>query len=120
MKVQETVFGLLTQQYELARLQEAKEIPVVSVVDAASLPQKKSFPPRTLIILASTILCTIIGCFWLLGAERWQQVDADDPRKLLLQNVYGSVRRRARQIMSRLPVARFRSFGFRSHGDEDR
>ena len=119
MKVQETVFGLLTQQYELARLQEAKEIPVVSVVDAASLPQKKSFPPRTLIILATTILCTIIGCFWLLGAERWQQVDADDPRKLLLQNVYGSVRRRARQIMSRLPVARFRSFGFRSHGDED-
>ena len=119
MKVQETVFGLLTQQYELARLQEAKEIPVVSVVDPASLPEKKSFPPRTLIILASTILCTIIGCFWLLGAERWQQVDADDPRKLLLQSVYGSVRRRARQIMSRLPVARFTSFGFRNPKDED-
>lgn len=120
MKVQETVFGLLTQQYEMARLQEAKEIPVVSVVDPASLPERKSFPPRVLMILASTILCTIIGCFWLLGAERWQQVDQDDPRKLLVRSVHGSMQRRARQIMSRLPVARFRSFGHRSSGDEDR
>jgi capsule polysaccharide export protein KpsE/RkpR len=119
MKVQETVFGLLTQQYEMARLQEAKEIPVVSVVDPASLPEKKSFPPRTLLILASTIFCTMIGCFWLLGAERWRQIDQDDPRKLLVRSVYGSIRRRAGQIMSRLPVARFRSFAFRSSGNED-
>ena len=61
-------FRLLTQQYEMASLQEAKEIPVVSVVDAASLPEKKSFPPRLLLILASTILCSIIGS--LLPARR--------------------------------------------------
>src|SRR5579872_1064973 len=34
VKVQETVFELLTQQYEIARIQEAKDIPVVSVIDS--------------------------------------------------------------------------------------
>lgn len=119
MKVQETVFGLLTQQYEMSRLQEAKEIPVVSVVDPASLPEKKSFPPRSLLILASTILCTLVGSFWLLGAERWQQVDQDDPRKLLVQSVYRSMRGKARQIMSRLPIGLSRRFGFRNSGNQD-
>ena len=51
MKVQETVYDLLTQQYELARIQEAKEIPTVNVIDPANVPEKKSFPPRLLIIL---------------------------------------------------------------------
>jgi capsule polysaccharide export protein KpsE/RkpR len=116
MKVQQTVFELLTQQYEMARLQEAKEIPVVSVVDPASLPEKKSFPPRTVLVLALTSLSLLGGCFWLLGAENWQRVDREDPRKRLVQSVYGTVRRRARKIMSGLPIRRFKGPGL---GDSD-
>ncbi len=117
MKVQQTVFELLTQQYEMARLQEAKEIPVVSVVDPASLPEKKSFPPRLVLILALTILSLLGGCFWLLGAENWQRVDREDPRKLLVHSVYGTVRRRAGKIMSALPLRRFKGAGFRDSGN---
>jgi capsule polysaccharide export protein KpsE/RkpR len=117
MKVQQTVFELLTQQYEMARLQEAKEIPVVSVVDPASLPEKKSFPPRLVLILALTILSFLGGCFWMLGAENWQRVDGEDPRKRLVQSVYGTVRRRAGRIMSRLPIRRFQGPGFRDSGN---
>ena len=47
-KIQETVYELLTQQYELAKVQEAKEVPSVKVLDAAVVPTKKSFPPRML------------------------------------------------------------------------
>src|ERR1700685_538380 len=119
MKVQETVFGLLTQQYEMASLQEAKEIPVVSVVDAASLPEKKSFPPRLLLILACTILCSIMGSFCLLGAERWQQVDREDPRKLLVQSVYQSMQRVARRIMSKVPIGLLKKWKFRRSENED-
>jgi len=43
-KIEETVYELLTQQYELAKVQEAKEIPAVKVLDAAVVPTKKSFP----------------------------------------------------------------------------
>lgn len=119
MKVQETVFGLLTQQYEMASLQEAKEIPVVSVVDAASLPEKKSFPPRLLLILASTILCSIIGSVCLLGMERWQQIDQHDPRKLLVQSAYQSLQRVAGRTMNRVPASLLKKFRFRGSENED-
>ena len=46
-KIQETVYELLTQQYELAKVEEAKEIPTVKVLDAAIVPTKKTFPPRS-------------------------------------------------------------------------
>src|SRR5208283_286789 len=43
-KVEEAVFETLTQEYELAKVQEAKEIPTVKVLDSPNLPEKKSFP----------------------------------------------------------------------------
>jgi capsule polysaccharide export protein KpsE/RkpR len=55
-KIQETVYELLNQQYELARIQEAKEIPTVNVVDPASVPERKSSPHRLVIILTLMFL----------------------------------------------------------------
>ena len=46
----------LTQEYELAKVQEAKEIPTVKVLDPPNLPEKKSFPPRLLFMLLGTML----------------------------------------------------------------
>ena len=40
-KIRETVVELLTQQYEMARIQEAKEIPSVKVLDPASTPERR-------------------------------------------------------------------------------
>ncbi len=51
-KVQETLFELLTQQYELARLQEASDSSTVQFLDYAKPPEKKSKPKRSLIVLA--------------------------------------------------------------------
>ncbi|MGH9596731.1 MAG: GumC family protein, partial [Edaphobacter sp.] len=56
VKVQETVFELLTQQYEMARLEEAKDVPVISVIDAPGIPEKKSFPPRMILTAVLTFL----------------------------------------------------------------
>src|SRR4029077_16061961 len=56
MQIQEAVYETLTQQFELAKVQEAKETPSVKVLDAASLPERKSFPPRTLLALLSAFL----------------------------------------------------------------
>jgi hypothetical protein len=50
-KIQETIYELLTQECEYAKIQEAKEISRINVLDAAMLPESKSFPPRS--ILAS-------------------------------------------------------------------
>ncbi|MFH0778030.1 MAG: GNVR domain-containing protein, partial [Candidatus Eisenbacteria bacterium] len=51
VKIQETLFGLLTEQYEHAKIQEAKDTPTIQVLDVAQPPEKKS-RPRRLILLA--------------------------------------------------------------------
>src|SRR6201998_185615 len=50
-KVEETVFEILTKQYEMARVEEAREVPSIKVLDVAGIPEKKSFPPRTVLVL---------------------------------------------------------------------
>ena len=47
-KIEELVVETLTQEYELAKVQEAKEIPTVKVLDSPDFPDKKSFPPAAL------------------------------------------------------------------------
>jgi capsule polysaccharide export protein KpsE/RkpR len=88
LKIQETVFELLTQQYELARIQEAKEIPTINVVDPADLPERKSSPHRLIIILALTLLSVVAGAMWIVGSERWERLDPQDPGKMFAESVW--------------------------------
>jgi capsule polysaccharide export protein KpsE/RkpR len=91
VQVQETVFELLTQQYELARIQEAKDVPVVSVIDSPGIPEKKSFPPRLLLALLLTFVSTSIAAALLLVWQRWSHVSSSDPRKMLAQQIYSTL-----------------------------
>jgi capsule polysaccharide export protein KpsE/RkpR len=93
-KVQETVFELLTEQYELAKVQEAKETPSVKVLDPAQIPEKKSFPPRFVIIFLGTFLCCACSVVFVLGSARWHDVDPQDPRKKFVLEVGHSLRAR--------------------------
>jgi uncharacterized protein involved in exopolysaccharide biosynthesis len=83
LKVQETVFELLTQQYELARIQEAKEIATVNIVDLANVPERKSFPPRLLILILLTSASVAAAAAWIIGRARLRQLDDGDPRRVL-------------------------------------
>jgi uncharacterized protein involved in exopolysaccharide biosynthesis len=87
VKIQETVFELLTQQYELAKVQEAKETPSVKILDPATIPEKKSYPPRLLIIFLGTFFAVSVSLVWVLGSKHWAETDAQDPRKVLAQEV---------------------------------
>jgi capsule polysaccharide export protein KpsE/RkpR len=93
-KIQETVYELLTEQYELAKVQEAKETPSVKVLDPARIPEKKSFPPRLVIMFLGTFLVCAVSVVWVLGSARWEETGPQDPRKVLLQEVAGAVRAR--------------------------
>jgi uncharacterized protein involved in exopolysaccharide biosynthesis len=86
-KIEETVYELLTQQYELAKVQEAKEIPVVKVLDEAIVPERKSGPHRTLIVALSVLFSALAGCVWILGSAMWRDINPADSRKLLVQEV---------------------------------
>lgn len=91
-KIQETVYELLTQQYELAKVEEAKEIPAVKVLDPAIVPTRKSFPPRTVAVVLGTMLGITLAMTWIVAKARWDTVDADDPRKEFASEVFATVR----------------------------
>src|SRR5712664_2536918 len=91
-KIEETVFELLTQQYELAKVREAKEIPSVKVLDAAVVPTKVSFPNRPIFIIAGTIFAILAVCAWLFAKRSWQAVDPQDPGKQFAEEVVSTLR----------------------------
>jgi uncharacterized protein involved in exopolysaccharide biosynthesis len=91
-KIQETVYELLTQQYELAKVQEAKEVPSVKVLDAAVVPTKKSFPPRGLLTVAGAVSAFLAACAWILLREAWQKIDPQDPGKQFAVEIAGTLR----------------------------
>ncbi len=91
-KIEETVYELLTQQYEMAKVEEAKEIPSVKVLDPAMVPTKKSFPPRTMITFLGCLLAVAVNMTWIIGKVRWGAVDANDPRRVFAAEVFTTLK----------------------------
>jgi len=91
-KIQETVYELLTQQYELAKVEEAKEVPSVKVLDAAVVPTKKSFPPRGLLTAVGTGFAIVVMCVWILIRQAWREIDPQDPGKQFATEIAGTLR----------------------------
>jgi len=90
-KIQETVYELLTEQYELAKVQEAKETPSVKVLDPAKIPEWKSSPPRLVIMILGTFFVFGFSLVWVLGSARWKEIDPQDPRKAFAMEVAGKL-----------------------------
>jgi len=97
-KIQETVFELLTQQYELAKVQEAKEVPSVKVLDAAVVPTKKSYPPRLVFTAGGAAMAFLGACAWILVKQAWSGLDSEDPGKQFAQEVAGTLRGKALRL----------------------
>jgi capsule polysaccharide export protein KpsE/RkpR len=91
VKVQEAVFETLTAQYEMEKVEEVKDTPSVKVLDPAELPEKKSFPPRS-IVASLFALVTLAGAiYWVFLQKRWRRADPNDPGKVLALEVFRSV-----------------------------
>jgi len=85
VKIQEEVYELLSAEYESARIQEAKEIPTVSTIDPAGFPEKKSFPPRLILMLAGTLLALLLTSLALLLGRNWRELDESNDLKKLMR-----------------------------------
>ncbi len=94
VQVQEAVFQLLTQQYETARIEEAKDIPAVSVIDGPGIAEKKSFPPRLWVTLLLTFLSCAVASALVLARHYWFSMLSTDPRRALAEEMIPVFRRR--------------------------
>jgi hypothetical protein len=97
-KIQEVVLETLTKQYELAKVQEAKEIPTVKVLDVANIPDKKSFPPHLLIIFVGTMIAIAVVMVWILSSAMWNSADPRDPRKMFARQIVADMRMDLSQV----------------------
>jgi uncharacterized protein involved in exopolysaccharide biosynthesis len=108
-KILETVYELLTQQYELAKIEEAKEIPVVKVLDPSDVPERKSFPPRSLIGGLGMLLALLAACTWTLAKYQWDSTGPSNPRKAFLREVGASIRSDGQRLWRRSLDGRIRT-----------
>ena len=69
LKYNETLYELLVKQFELAKLDEARDAVVIQVIDRAVPPERKSRPKRSLIVIMSTFLGFLLSTGVLLTAE---------------------------------------------------
>lgn len=81
------LYETLTKQYELARVQEAKELPAVKVLDPPLVPERKFSPPRAAILLLAIMLSAAFGIIWVLGKNRWAEQPADSSWKVLFDSL---------------------------------
>jgi tyrosine-protein kinase Etk/Wzc len=63
VKYNETIFEILARQFEIAKLDEAKEGALIQVVDPAVIPDRRSFPKRALIVIGATVLGFFLTSF---------------------------------------------------------
>lgn len=90
--VEQSLWEALTKQYEAAKVQEAKEIPTVRVLDKAEVPDKKSYPVRRNIVLLGALLGLFAACALIAFAALFEGLDENDDRMRL-----------ARDALHRLP-----------------
>jgi uncharacterized protein involved in exopolysaccharide biosynthesis len=100
VQVQEAVYQLLTQQFETARIEEAKDVPTVSVIDAPGIAEKKSFPPRLIVALLLTFFSFACASTLILARHYWEGLSQNDPRKEFAGEVVPVLRNRVRSIFS--------------------
>jgi len=64
LKYRESIFNILAKQFEMAKLDEAKDYPLIQVLDKAEVPERKSRPKRALIVILSTFVALIFSILW--------------------------------------------------------
>src|SRR5262249_39940132 len=97
-KVDDAVFELLTKEYEIAKIQEAKDNPTAQVLDPALVPDKKSSPHRLIITLAGMLAAFLCSCGYIIGCLLWQYTDDSDRGKQLLKDVFSTMKLHADKV----------------------
>lgn len=95
VKFHEAFFELLTKQYEAARIDEAKSAPLIQVVDRSIPPDKKSGPPRTLVVLGFTLAGFLCACFCCMVARTLDRIRQNPEQSIKLQRIRAELRVRS-------------------------
>jgi tyrosine-protein kinase Etk/Wzc len=96
VKYYETIFEVLARQFEMAKLDEAKQGAMIQVVDPAVVPDKRSFPKRSLIVLGAAFGGLLLGIFAALAMSALRRMREDPETALKLEHIGAALRLRRR------------------------
>lgn len=100
VKYYETIFDLLAKQYEIAKVDEARQGALIQVVDPAILPDHRSSPRRTLIFLGSMVLGIFLGVVYALAAESLAGIEKDPAERARLDTLKALMKPAKRRAVS--------------------
>jgi tyrosine-protein kinase Etk/Wzc len=89
VKYHEALFELLAKQFELAKLDEAKDAVVIQVVDKAIPPDKKHKPRRARLVIGLTFLATVLVIVFVFLREGFGRMLADPIKGPRLRQLAG-------------------------------
>ena len=87
LKYQEAIYEILAKQFEMAKLDEAKDSPLIQVLDKATTPEKKSKPKRSLIVLLATLAAFFLAVIWAFIGEAMQRAKEQPEQAERLQEL---------------------------------
>jgi tyrosine-protein kinase Etk/Wzc len=87
LKYSETLYELLARQYELAKMDEARDASVIQVMDAAVEPKKPSGPKRGQLIMLAVLAALIVGVLWAVVREAVAGADGDSQQSQRLRTL---------------------------------
>jgi len=96
VKYNETIFDILARQFEVAKLDEAKQGALIQVLDPAIPPDRRSFPKRGLIVIGATAFGWIMACLLALalaGVERMRRNRAAAAKLARVRGIFFSTAR---------------------------
>lgn len=77
IKYQETLYELLAKQFELAKMDEAREASAIQVLDKAVVPERKSKPKRAVIVLTWAFFALVVAIIWSIVAYLFEKAQSD-------------------------------------------
>jgi len=96
VKYYETIFEMMARQYEVAKIDEAREGVELQVVDRATIPDNHSSPKRILLVLGSVVFGLFVGMVWALVAEGLDRIGRNPVENARLQMLKNQLRFRKR------------------------
>jgi capsule polysaccharide export protein KpsE/RkpR len=82
VKIEEAVFEILTKQNELAKIEEAKELPTIKILDEANVPETRTSPKRRPITLFGGIVALIMAIGYIMLTARLNTISPSHPVNL--------------------------------------
>lgn len=95
VKYHEAIFSILSNQYEAARLDEAREGAPIQVVEPATPPEGRTSTPARTKILIGTLMGLALGLIYVMGGYTWERMRANRMFAGKLSELHNVYRKRA-------------------------